>query len=151
MIFIFRKDVSHPNHKTAYNCENMGETSYLGGGTPQYGAKRLNRRRNVSIGGETSHIGGETSHIGGETSSVVAKRLTGGRNVLNWDKSSRRRGRNVLKVGAKRLGGETSMVRNVLEPSQVGCMLNGSPVDCVLDEVPSWLVCVRWGPKLAVC
>ena len=47
------------------------------------------------MGGETSHIGGETSHIGGETSSVGAKRLTGGgggRNVLNWDKSSRRRG-----------------------------------------------------------
>ena len=42
-----------------------------------------------------------------------AKRLTGGggggRNVLNWDKSSRRQERNVL-------GGETSMVRNVLEP-----------------------------------
>ena len=31
--------------------------------------------------------------------------LTGGRNVLNWDKSSQRRGRNVLKMGAKRLGG----------------------------------------------
>ena len=29
----------------------------------------------------------------------------GGRNVLNWDNSSRRRGRNVLKMGAKRLGG----------------------------------------------
>ena len=58
-------------------------------------AKRLNRGRNVSIGGETSHIGGESSHIGSETSSVGAKRLTGGRNVLNWDKSSRRRGRNV--------------------------------------------------------
>ena len=61
--------------------------------------------RNVSIGGETSHIGGETSHIGCKTSSVGAKRLTGGRNVLNWDKSSRRRGRNVLKMGAKSLGG----------------------------------------------
>ena len=35
-----------------------------------------------------------------------AKRLTGRRNVLNWDKSSRRRGRNVLKMGAKRLGGQ---------------------------------------------
>ena len=57
------------------------------------------------MGGETSHMGGETSHIGGETSSMGAKRLTGGRNVLNWDKSSRRRGRNVLKMGAKRLGG----------------------------------------------
>ena len=70
------------------------------------------RGRNVSIGGETSHIGGETSHIGGETShiggetsSVGARRFTGGRNVLNWDKSSRQRGRNVLKMGAKRLGG----------------------------------------------
>ena len=54
--------------------------------------------RNVSIGGETSHIGGETSSVG-------AKRLTGGRNVLNWNTSSRRQGRNVLKMGAKRLGG----------------------------------------------
>ena len=34
-----------------------------------------------------------------------AKRLTGGGNVLNWGKSSRRPGRNVLKMGAKRLGG----------------------------------------------
>ena len=45
-----------------------------------------------------------------------AKRLTGGRNVLNWDKSSRRRGRNVLKMGAKRPGGETTMVQKFLEP-----------------------------------
>ena len=75
--------------------------------------------RNVSIGGETSHIGVETSHIfRGETSSVSAKRLTGGRNVLNWGKSSRRRGAKRLEDGCMRnvLGGETSMVRNVLEP-----------------------------------
>ena len=48
---------------------------------------------------------GETSHTGGETSSVGVKRLAGGgggRNVLNWGKL----GRNVLKMGAKRLGGQ---------------------------------------------
>ena len=69
--------------------------------------ERLNRRRNYSIGGETSYIEGETSHIGAQTSSEGAKRLTGELNVLSWDKSSRRRGRSVLKMSAKRLGGRS--------------------------------------------
>ena len=48
--------------------------------------------------------GGETAHM--TLSSVSAKHLTGGGgNILNWGKSSRRLGRNVLKIGAKRLGG----------------------------------------------
>ena len=48
-----------------------------------------------------------------------AKRLTGGRNILNWDKSSRRRGRNVLKMGTKRLGG-----RNVYGAKCPGALKN---------------------------
>ena len=51
---------------------------------------------------------GETSHIGGETFSVSAKRLTvggGGANRLRLGQVVTAMGRNVLKMGAKRLGG----------------------------------------------
>ena len=56
-------------------------------------------------GGRNDSIENETSHIGDETSSVVRNISQGGETFLNWGKSSRRRGRNVLKMGAKRLGG----------------------------------------------
>ena len=48
------------------------------------------------------------------------KRLTGGRNVLNWDKSSKRRGQNVLKMGAKRLGGGGRNVYGAKCPGAAG-------------------------------
>ena len=67
-----------------------------------------------------------------------AERLTGGRNVLNWDKSSRRRGRNVLKMGAKRLGGGGG--RNVY----------GARCPGAIDIVPIGLPSLRGKPSYPV-
>ena len=63
-----------------------------------------------------------------------AKRLTGGggRNVLNWDKSSRRR--NVLKVGARRPGG-----RNVYGAKCPGASATQYPcVNNLLQHEPKY-------------
>ena len=65
------------------------------------GAKRLNRGRNVSIGGETSHIGVKTSSVG-------AKRLIGGAKRLKLGQVVTATGANCLEDGC-----ETSWGRNV--------------------------------------